>query len=459
MELGFETIGNATLVCHDRRPVLATDPWIEGAPYFGSWAASHEIPRQQREAIEAAEWVWFSHGHPDHLNAESLAHFRGTKILLPDHYGGRIFRDLESEGFDVHVAPDRQWMSLSDRVRILCVSDYNQDAVLLVDVGGVLVINLNDASSRGWRRLVRKAVQPFAKRFLVALTGFGDACMVNYWDEHGRFIPPVAAQRLPVGPQIARLSQEYGARYFIPFSSMHKYQRSDSIEMNSFITRLEDYAVGFESEQTELLPAYVRYDVLQDRIETIDPPETPDLVVPCEKFGDDWSESLDPGDVEKVRRYFLSFQHLEDYLDHVTLKVGGREHVIEFAKRGFGRGLVFEVPRGSLMTAVEYQVFDDLLIGNFMRTTLLGDWPTTQIYPHFEPYVTKYGDNAGAHSREELREYFRHYRKRAPVEYLMHRFAERSGETFRKLVPEDSGLYRLVKRSYWMLRERGGRSA
>ena len=28
MELGFETIGNATLICYDRTPVLVTDPWI-----------------------------------------------------------------------------------------------------------------------------------------------------------------------------------------------------------------------------------------------------------------------------------------------------------------------------------------------------------------------------------------------------------------------------------------------
>ena len=28
MQLGFDTIGNATVIAYDRRPVLATDPWV-----------------------------------------------------------------------------------------------------------------------------------------------------------------------------------------------------------------------------------------------------------------------------------------------------------------------------------------------------------------------------------------------------------------------------------------------
>ena len=35
--IGFETIGNATIICHDGGPVLATDPWLIGSAYFGSW--------------------------------------------------------------------------------------------------------------------------------------------------------------------------------------------------------------------------------------------------------------------------------------------------------------------------------------------------------------------------------------------------------------------------------------
>ena len=49
--IGFETIGNATLTVFDDVPVLTTDPWLEGKPYFGSWTHSYNIPKQQRTNI------------------------------------------------------------------------------------------------------------------------------------------------------------------------------------------------------------------------------------------------------------------------------------------------------------------------------------------------------------------------------------------------------------------------
>src|SRR6058998_2201308 len=117
MEIGFETVGNATLVCHDRVPVLVTDPWLRGNAYFGSWTLSHEIPPEQMDAIKRAKFVWISHGHPDHLSVESLALLMHTTILLPDHVGSRIREGLVEQGFIVDVLKDRLWYSLSDHIR------------------------------------------------------------------------------------------------------------------------------------------------------------------------------------------------------------------------------------------------------------------------------------------------------------------------------------------------------
>src|SRR5207302_7535884 len=125
MELGFETIGNATLVCYDRGPVLVTDPWITGNAYFGSWGLSHEIPTEVKEGISGCKFVWISHGHPDHLSPSSLEMLRGKTFLLPDHVGGRICRGLKDSGFEVTVLKNRQWYPLSNQIRVLSIADYN----------------------------------------------------------------------------------------------------------------------------------------------------------------------------------------------------------------------------------------------------------------------------------------------------------------------------------------------
>lgn len=151
MNLGFETIGNATIIAYDQVPVLATDPWIAGAAYFGSWRMSHQIPEQQMTAIKSCRFIWFSHGHPDHLNGDSLPILKGQKILVPDHVGGRIRSDLEKDGHAVEVLPNKTWVQLSEHIRIMCISDYYQDAILLVDINGRLLVNTNDALDRGRR--------------------------------------------------------------------------------------------------------------------------------------------------------------------------------------------------------------------------------------------------------------------------------------------------------------------
>jgi L-ascorbate metabolism protein UlaG (beta-lactamase superfamily) len=452
MDTGFETIGNATLIAYDRGPVLVTDPWIRGGAYFGSWGLSHEIPEEQFRAATSAPFVWFSHGHPDHLNGDSLELFRERAILLPDHVGGRIQRDLSQAGFKVATLPDRKWVQLSDRIRVLSICDESQNALLLVDVNGRLLVNLNDCIDRGWGRTVRRIIKSYDISILLSLTGYGDADMINFFDEEGERIDPPCARKFPVGRSVAAKTESFGCRYFVPFSSMHRYQRSDSIWASPYATPVEAHYVGFESKRCEMLPAFIRYDCTNDTCHSLAPRRCEAQPVDCKEFGDDWSEPLTSEDFALARDYFQAFEHLHDTLDFVNLRVGGADNRIEFKHSGFRRGITFEAPRHSLVESIRWKVFDDLLIGNFMRVTLHGRWPQSQLYPDFTPYVTKYGDNGHAYSRDELRHYFAQYAKRAPIEYLHHWLEEKCTNAVRAVAPHDSETYVRLKQLYWQVK-------
>jgi hypothetical protein len=446
VDLGFETVGNATLLVHDRGPLLVTDPWLSGSAYFGSWGLGHAIPAEQLDAIGRCRFVWISHGHPDHLHWPSMATRTGTQVLVPDHVGGRVAAALRDAGHHVTVLADRRWTPLSDRVRVCSVADSNQDALLLVDLDGCLVADLNDATDHGWRGFVRRAVRGCDRSFLLQLSGYGDADMINLWTPDGTFIEPGAAQREPVGAQIARATKAFGARYFVPFSSMHRYQRTDSAWANEYTTGIDEHAIGFESRTSELLPAFVRYDCLRDDLTTISPPPVDEPLAEPGAFGDDWSEQLEVADVELARRYFGAIEHLRGHFASIRLRVGGEEHDVV---RGSGRvGLTFEAPRGSLVAALEHDVFDDLLIGNFMRTVVSGSTDPSVLYPHFTPYVAKYGDNGLARSEEEVAAYLRAYRARAPVAFVRHRLEQRSRERVRASLRGGSVAYRGARRAY-----------
>jgi hypothetical protein len=457
MELGFETIGNATLIFHDGGPVLATDPWIVGAAYFGSWTRSHAIPEEQRAAIAACPYLWLSHGHPDHLSSESLEGLRRATLLLPDHVGGRIRRDLAEQGYKLRVLPCREWVQLSPRMHVACVADWNQDAVLVVSLDGRLVLDLNDAGERGWGRFVRALARRHPESYLLRLSGHGDADMINLFDEEGRRIAPAAARKVPVGGAIARDTEGCGARFFIPFSSMHRYQRADSVWANAFTTSLDDYAVGFASKRCELLPAFVRVDLLRDEVTRLDPPAEPERAKDPREFGDDWDEPLERGDAEALAEYIRSVEHVRRTFGFVTFRVGGKEARVELEGPRRERGFTFEVPRASLMTAVKYRVFDDLLIGNFMKVTLHGG---AGLYPDFSPYVAKYADNGGARTRDELATYFHAYRDRDWLSFFRDQLdiqcvrplQENTARLIRKTLGGDSAVFRAAKSAYHGMR-------
>jgi hypothetical protein len=443
MDLGFETIGNATLICHDGGPRLATDPWIEGPAYFGSWVTSHEIPAEQRANVLACPYLWISHGHPDHLSPASLELLRDTTILLPDHVGGRVARELGAQGFRVRVLADGAWTELGPRMRVCSIADFQQDAILLVDLGGKLLVNTNDASDHGAGGFVRAEVAKRATSFLLCLTGYGDADMVHFFDEAGRFLPPPAMKHEPFLDGIEAILGVFGIRYFVPFSSLHKYQRADSVWANACVTPVEAYRGRFASPAHELLPPFCRFDLARMEGTALDPRPRPDVARAPEEFGDSWSDELEAADVERIRRYFARFEHLRTFLGFLRFKVGGKEHVIDVAPREHRRGITFETPRASLMTAIEYEIFDDVLIGNFAKTTLHGDWHaqgTEALYPDFAPFVGKYGDNGGAHTPAELRAYFAEYRRRGflhfrdtaatPAELARIRATRRSVESY-----------------------------
>ena len=453
VELGFDTIGNASLIVYDSKPVLVTDPWLGGDAYFGSWGLAHEIPLQQAEAMREAPFVWFSHGHPDHLHSGSLPLFKSRRVLVADHVGGRIARDLRGGGFDVTVLKDNVWCALSERIKVMTLADYNQDSVLLVDVGGRLVVNLNDATEKGWGGRLRRLIKQYPISFALRLSGYGDADMINFVDENGDRLksgPELRKEHgYQVGAQIARSTDTFGTRFSVPFSSFHRYQRTDSDWANACTTSLGDLAIGYHSDCSELLPAFIRYDCISDDVQRLDPAASPELVFTPEDFGDVWSDELSAHEDSIVVDYFRAVDHVREHLAFIVLRVGGRETTVPLDGSATDRGITFEVPRHSLLKAIEYRTFDDLLIGNFMRTTLHGSWPASGLSADVTPYIAKYADNGDARTTEELNAYFAAYRHRmGALRYFRHMMERKAKRTAQAHLRSDSPGLALAARTY-----------
>ena len=173
---------------------------------------------------------------------------------------------------------------------------------------------------------------------------------------------------------------------------------------------MPDYATGFASTVSELLPAFISYDVAHRSWESLAPRARVIEPRPPAEFGDDWSQQVDAADKARISKYFKSAEYLADYLNFINIRCGGRDFVVELTPRRFRRGITFEATRNSLMTAIENEVFDDMLIGNFMKTILHGEFHSVPLYPYIGEYLSKFADNGRAKTKAQVQEYLAEYR-------------------------------------------------
>jgi hypothetical protein len=166
------------------------------------------------------------------------------------------------------------------------------------------------------------------------------------------------------------------------------------------------------------------------------------------EFGDSWSDPLVAEDKQKIRAYFQARAALRDHFGFIEVKAGGSGVVVDLNrnKRLRDVGITFNAPRHSLMSCIEHEFFDDLLIGNFMRTTLHN---VDALYPHFTPYVAKYADNGGAKSRRDLMVYFGHYYLRDPIGHSLKKLLDGSESGVRSLLKENTRGFQIAKRLYY----------
>src|SRR5580658_5409236 len=421
----FETLGNASvIVFEDTKPVLATDPWLTGTCYFGSWALDHPMSQQQIQHFMDAGWIWISHGHPDHLHDESLNLLpAGKRFLLPDHYDSDISTNLRDRGFDVTILPYRTWHVLTPAVRVMCIDNINQDAILLVEADGSLIIDLNDSPLCGefsfLRGLIRK--YPREKTWLLALCSV-DADMFNFVDAAGASLVGPPEERKPGAIwTVARTAAQLGVGNFCCSSSQHIYVRADSIWANPHRIGWPDMKRHWSRPEVNLIEPFVTVDLTTGDYVRNHPAQVSDESQISATTGDDhWSSRLTETEWHGVDAFMHKFELIRRYVDFVEFEVGGEKRRVALntnANDANARGVVFIVPKQSLLTTVEYGYLDDLLIGNFMKVRLVN----TKLYPRFTPLVAKIGGNAKVYTRAQYYRFMLRYFRRNPIGMISYR--------------------------------------
>lgn len=432
MRLGFETLGNASLVFRENdRPVLGTDPWLTGTCYFGSWALDRPLTPDELAVMQACEFLWISHGHPDHFHTQSIKLLNThQKILLPDHYDPGIQHYLEHHGFPVEVMPYRAWKQLSPQIRVMCLDNENQDAILLIEAGSNLVVNLNDSPLCGEAWFIRDLVSRYDRdRTYAAALCSNDADMFNLVDASGRRVVDPPEQRKPgMVWALARTMESLGVGTYVSSASQHVYVRKDALWANPHRVGWSDVVRYWTRPAIRLVEPFVVLDLETGEYERKHPEQTTDFSqITDATADDDWSAGMTEAEWGKVGNFFRSIEILRPYMDYVEFTVGGETRRIWLTPNAERRpprrprGIAFTAPAQSLLRSVDLGYFDTILIGNFMTARL----ENMGLYPHFTPIVAKLAGSSRVSTFAAWRKFRWRYFRRNPIGYMQWHAAEK----------------------------------
>ena len=132
--------------------------------------------------------------------------------------------------------------------------------------------------------------------------------------------------------------------------------------------------------------------------------------------------------------------------------MGGKELNMRF-NGPKDKGISFELPKNSLLIACKNKVFDDLLIGNFMKTKLYNLRSLYDPSANFTYEICKFGDNGNVYSKDEQEEYRKYYARKMGKEYFIDLFATSSKNHFKHFFKnyQKSKYYEKVKKIYYYL--------
>lgn len=410
----IHTIGNATSIFEENgQPILATDPWLHSSSaYFGSWSLTHQIPQSYIDLLQRTPFIWISHFHPDHLSLRSLLSIgaKSKTILLAPQYRNRVAFDLRRIGFNVIELPSKKWITLSSEISIATYPVLSTvDSVLLVKSKGQLVVNLNDTESTPGSSFLKQAVAASRDSLLLKLAGYGDADMINIYQDGSTFVEPCAAAKPAPGRILSSQAKKLKISSAMHFSSFHQYTRTDSSWANKYTTPESDLTRGWLPE-VRFFPHHSTLEFTDNHfvlLSEINPSKHQPPLRDPSAFCDKWSASPTRSQADQLSSYLKKVNRLIGIQSFLSFRVGDQLITDDHPPCSYTHTLassispiVLHSPLHSLLLAVRQNVFDDLLISNFPRLYIFRGGIN---YSRSLMYPAKYLDNLYIETASDLK--------------------------------------------------------
>lgn len=138
------------------------DPWLKGPAFARGWWLLHEPPADCMDRLCAADLIYISHMHSDHLSYPTLKVLSEQRPDLPIYVGDTsrpVFWYLEQSEVkltNINVVPFGVWQNVDQHLRFMILMDGvhpEMDTCIIVQYKGHMILNTVDCTRPNGGRL------------------------------------------------------------------------------------------------------------------------------------------------------------------------------------------------------------------------------------------------------------------------------------------------------------------
>ncbi|XP_068611499.1 cytidine monophosphate-N-acetylneuraminic acid hydroxylase [Brachionichthys hirsutus] len=138
------------------------DPWLKGPAFARGWWLLHEPPADALDRLCAADLIYVSHMHSDHLSYPTLKELSERQPDVPIYVGDTsrpVFWYLEQSHVkltNINVVPFGVWQDIDKHLRFMILMDGihpEMDTCIIVEYKGHMILNTVDCTRPNGGRL------------------------------------------------------------------------------------------------------------------------------------------------------------------------------------------------------------------------------------------------------------------------------------------------------------------
>jgi CMP-N-acetylneuraminate monooxygenase len=265
-KVSMRWLNHAAILIECNGVSLVTDPWLFGPAFMTGWWLDEPSTEDAVSLIKAADYIYLSHNHPDHLHPETLSLIAKDKpIIVADFHTKSTEKYIRALGFKNIIAlgfNEIHEIGRGFQISVLKSGDFRDDSGLYVNANNNQILLTVDCNFLNAHTLP-KGIDLLLTSFASGATGF-PLCYKNYSPEDKRKIQLRNIRSTKA--KVVNYIKATEPKYYLPYAGMFKeYSKRDAyIKEHNEKNRVQDYKSIAESMGVEfVLPNklyYLRFD-------------------------------------------------------------------------------------------------------------------------------------------------------------------------------------------------------